>query len=138
VFEVRVQTVFCAAHSLMIGGVREPVHGHNWQVEAAVTGDALDGDGLLVDFHGVEHRLKEITRPWNNGNLNELVPFDRVNPSAENVAKRIGEALAEGLGAVVGTRERARGVQVAWVSVSEAPGCVARYFPGTRGLAGRG
>lgn len=127
--------MFCAAHSLRIGGpggVREPVHGHNWHVDVAIVGESLDADGLLVDFHAVEHRLREIVRPWNNADLNGVVPFDRVNPSAENVAKRIGDELASGLAAVLGAEGKGRGVRVAWVSVSEAPGCVARYFPGSR------
>ncbi len=125
--------MFCAAHSLEIGGVREPVHGHNWHVEAAISGESLDADGLLVDFHAVEHRLREIVRPWDNADLNGVVPFDRINPSAENVAKRIGEELAEGLQAITGNAGRARGVHVGWVSVTEAPGCTARYFVGARG-----
>jgi 6-pyruvoyltetrahydropterin/6-carboxytetrahydropterin synthase len=131
-FEVRIQAVFCAAHSLRIGGVPEPVHGHTWNVEAAVAGETLDADGLLVDFHALEHRLHEIVRPWNNANLNELVPFDRLNPSAENVAKRIADELGSGLEAIAGSHARSRAVRIAWVSVTEAPGCRAKYTPGPR------
>ena len=47
---IRIERSFSAAHSLDIGGVREPIHGHNWAVGATLAGPSLDADGLLVDF----------------------------------------------------------------------------------------
>ncbi len=119
----------------MIGGKLEPLHGHNWQVEAVIEGAEVDGDGLLCDFHAVERVLDEILAPFNNRNLNKTPPFDRVNPSAEHVARHICERLAAGLeltsgpggGSDIGSESRS--TRVASVSVSEAPGCVATYRP---------
>lgn len=128
-YEITVQTEFCAAHALMISGQREPVHGHNWKVAAVIAGAALDGDGLLCDFHTVEDVLKEIVSPFDNNNLNACEPFSKgVNPSAELVAKHIADEMAERLDAAL--RPHAR---VASVSVTEAPGCVAKYFRAGRG-----
>ncbi len=121
-YELEVHAEFCAAHAIVVGGVRERVHGHNWRVTARVEGSELDADGLLCDFHTVEGVLSGILEPWRNGNLNEMSPFDRLNPTAENVARVIGEALAEGLDE--GLRPHA---WVSSVSVTEGPGCVATY-----------
>ncbi|HBS28686.1 MAG TPA: 6-carboxytetrahydropterin synthase QueD, partial [Phycisphaerales bacterium] len=72
----------------------EPLHGHDWRVTVTVAGETLDDDGLLCDFHTIEEALEDIVRPFHNRNLNEVAPFDRLNPSAELVAKHIAERLS--------------------------------------------
>lgn len=111
---------FAAAHAIVIGGEREPVHGHNWRVRAVVAGRELDGDGLLCDFHEVERELRSIVERHHNRSLNETPPFDRVNPTAEHVAREIGAELRRRLSGRLG-----KGVRVSRVSVTEAPGCEA-------------
>jgi 6-pyruvoyltetrahydropterin/6-carboxytetrahydropterin synthase len=123
-FELTVHTVFSAAHAIVIAGVREPLHGHDWHVTACVAGDALDAEGLLIDFHALEETLAAIVRPFRNANLNDTPPFDRANPTAENVARHIGETLAERTHSIA---PPPRGVRVAWVRVTEAPGCAVTY-----------
>ena len=117
---VRIERSFSAAHSLLLGGEREPVHGHDWDVEVTLAGRALDPDGLLLDFHAAERSLERILQPFRNRNLNDVPPFDRVNPSAELVARHVAACMAEGLPAGVGVHA---------VSVGEAPGCTATYLP---------
>ena len=60
--------------------------------------------------------------PFRNANLNEVAPFDAVNPTAEHVARHIGEALRSSL-------DLPRGAAVRRVRVREAPGCWAAYMP---------
>lgn len=122
-YEITVETEFAAAHAIVMAGQREPVHGHNWRVAVSVEGDFLDDDGLLCDFHAIEASLREIVRPFHNRDLNATAPFDRVNPTAELVARHIADALD----AAIPARDAARGVRVAWVRVTEAPGCAAVY-----------
>lgn len=124
-FEIAVQTEFAAAHAIVIGGHREALHGHNWQVTATLHGDHLDSEGLLCDFHLVETSVREIAGRLHNRSLNEIPPFsERVNPSAENVARYFADELSVALnGRLPG------GVRVASVRVTEAPGCAATYRP---------
>ncbi|MBU6412225.1 MAG: 6-pyruvoyl tetrahydropterin synthase family protein [Planctomycetes bacterium] len=121
-FSLTVTTEFCAAHALIIAGQREVMHGHNFRVTACVEGPGLDGDGLLCDFHTVESFLQEIIEPFINANLNATPPFDKLNPSAENIAKYLADELHTRLG-----ESLAPAARVAWVSITEAPGCVATY-----------
>lgn len=86
-YEIRVQAEFAAAHAITIAGTPETMHGHNWLVEASITGKLLDSDGLLCDFHTVEDVLGEIIGPFKNQTLNAVSPFTQINPSAENVAR---------------------------------------------------
>lgn len=122
--EITVTKEFAAAHAITIGGAREPVHGHNWRVAATVAGPRLDSDGLVVDFHLVERSLGEIVGAFHNGNLNEVAPFDRVNPTAELVASHIAERLSEAIAGRVPAD-----VRITRVSVTEAPGCEATFVP---------
>lgn len=119
-YELSVEAEFCAAHALLIGGRREPLHGHNWRVTVTVAGPALDADGLLVDFHAVERSLAGLLRPFRDRNLNEVEPFIAINPSAEHVARHIGAEIA---------RTLPPGVRLAGVRVTEAVGCAAVYRP---------
>lgn len=124
-FELTVQAKFSAAHAITIRGRREPLHGHDFRVTATISGPDLDGDGLLVDFHAVERALRDLVGPWNNRTLNEIPPFDRLNPTAENIARHIGEQLAARLAPML-----PRSAAVTSVRVGEAPGCAAAYRPG--------
>lgn len=121
-FTITVQTEFCAAHTISIAGNPEPVHGHNWHVTAAVEAQTLDNDGFVCDFHTVEDTLHDITAPFVNNNLNTTPPFDTLNPTAELIAKHIADELASRLDEPLAPNAR-----VAWVSITEAPGCVATY-----------
>jgi len=125
VFELSIETEFCAAHAIVLGGVREAVHGHNFRVTVTVGGPELDGEGLLCDFHAVQAALHPIISRLNNTSLNEVDPFDRVNPTAERVAWHIGEGLKAAVEPVL-----PRGVRVRSVRVTESPGCAATYFLG--------
>ena len=117
-FELRIRRTFAAAHAIVMAGVREPMHGHNWEVTVAVAGDTLDADGLLCDFHLLEQALDETIRPFMNRCLNETAPFDRVNPTAELVAQHIAQAVAARLPIEVRVKE---------VRVVEAPQCEACF-----------
>jgi 6-pyruvoyltetrahydropterin/6-carboxytetrahydropterin synthase len=119
-YELTVKREFCAAHTIVIRGQQEPVHGHNWRVTVAIIGKALDEDGLLCDFHLVEQHVDDIIKPLTNIDLNATPPFDRINPTAEHIAKHIGDSLIPQLPS---------GVALSYVKVTEAPGCAAKYMP---------
>jgi 6-pyruvoyl-tetrahydropterin synthase len=48
---------------------------------------------VVMDFHELERLVDEIIVPFHNRHLNELVTFEELNPSAENVALAIGQVL---------------------------------------------
>jgi 6-pyruvoyltetrahydropterin/6-carboxytetrahydropterin synthase len=120
-YELSVQREFCAAHAIVIGGRREPIHGHNWRVTIAVAGEILDEDGLLCDFHVVERQLDRVVAALHNRDLNTTPPFDKLNPTAEHVARHIAQVVSPSL---------PPNVRLVRASVTEAPGCEATYRPG--------
>ncbi len=127
-YEITVNAEFCAAHAIEMAGAREKTHGHNWGVSVTLAGPSLDRDGLLCDFHTIETSLHDILARYHNANLNEVEPFDRLNPTAEHVASYLFESLDEALESL-GASE----VRLQSVAVTEAPGCVAVYRPSKPG-----
>lgn len=122
-YECRVEAGFSAAHQVrMYDGELEPVHGHDWKVEAVFRGPALDEIGVLIDFVLVERVLREIVGALHHTSLNACPAMNGLNPTAEHVARRIFEQLREQLGAAA---------PLAGVYVTEAPGCVAAYLEGS-------
>lgn len=87
-FEVSVEETFAAAHQLReYKGRCENLHGHNYRVRIAVVAGELDRTGLVVDFVELKRGLREVIERLDHKYLNEVPPFDVLNPSAENIAK---------------------------------------------------
>ena len=122
-YEVIIKEEFCSAHALRhYYGKTEPLHGHNYLVEIVVRGKTLQNKvKYLTDFVALQEALRRITRPMDHINLNEFPPFDEENPSAENLAKYIGDRLVQ--------EWQDEGVSLASVTVWETASTGARYIP---------
>src|ERR1041384_4610257 len=97
-FEVSVEQTFAAGHSLRnYRGKCENVHGHNYRVRVTVEGPQLDSIGLLVDFVEVKRLMGETIDYLDHQFINDLPPFDQINPSAENLAKYFYDRVSKGL-----------------------------------------
>ena len=96
---VRCHATFEAAHHLVdYAGGPEPVHGHSWKIEVALSVDRLGAYDLSVDFVPTESLVKELASRLHNRDLNTVLPFTRKNASAENVALWVaGEIASSGL-----------------------------------------
>lgn len=93
-FEVAVEQSFASAHALRnYKGRCENVHGHNWKVRVVIEGEKLDATGMLVDFLDVKSFMGEILDRIDHQFLNEIPPFDVINPSAENIAEYFYQQL---------------------------------------------
>jgi len=121
-WRLNVRSDFSAAHALRhYQGKCESPHGHNFLVEAVVEGDRLTPDTeLLVDFTLLKADLKAVLDTLDHQDLNVTPPFDRINPSSENLAQYIFQALAP--------LATARGVRLHSVSVGEKAAQSATYF----------
>jgi 6-pyruvoyltetrahydropterin/6-carboxytetrahydropterin synthase len=97
-YEVTVEETFAAGHALRnYHGKCENLHGHNYRIEVILQGPELDSIGLLVDFIEVKKIMQTVVNRLDHQFLNELPPFDQLNPSAENIAKYFYEQISGGL-----------------------------------------
>jgi 6-pyruvoyltetrahydropterin/6-carboxytetrahydropterin synthase len=86
-FEICVSHTFPAAHFLREHpGKCAKLHGHNYRVEVTVGSPTLDRIGLVMDFADMKRALRTLCEKLDHELLNEIPPFDTLNPSAENIA----------------------------------------------------
>jgi 6-pyruvoyltetrahydropterin/6-carboxytetrahydropterin synthase len=94
-FVLKIVTDFGAAHSLRdYPGDCARLHGHNWGVEVSVEAQELDASGIAIDFREIKKQTKAIVKRLDHQYLNEIPPFDILNPTAENIAKYFYQAVA--------------------------------------------
>jgi 6-pyruvoyltetrahydropterin/6-carboxytetrahydropterin synthase len=100
-FTIRVSARFEAAHFLReYRGISEPLHGHSYKVEAdlAARAGGVDSDAIAVDFVSARRKLEALAKRLDYGCINNVPPFDQINPSAENIAqwfaRELGAAVA--------------------------------------------
>lgn len=95
-FTLTIETEFAAAHVIRgHPGKCSRLHGHNWKVEVEVVADTLDELGMGVDFEEMKGAAREVTERLDHRHLNEISPFDRINPTAENVAWHLHSELSQ-------------------------------------------
>lgn len=121
-YRISVEQHFDAAHYLRgYEGKCEALHGHRFRVAARVTASQLDDTGLAYDFSLLKEKLGKIVADYDHACLNEVAPFDEINPSSENIAETVFRRMAA---ALAGTP-----VVLASVEVWESPESSATYSP---------
>lgn len=120
-FELDVEREFSSAHNLKgYNGNCSEKHGHNWGVQVFIRAQELDEIGIAVDFKALKRELDAILLELDHKDLNTIPPFDKINPTSENIAKTIYQRLASKL-------NNGR-VKVHRVRISENKSSGASYF----------
>ena len=85
-FKLVVKKEFSSAHILHgHPGDCKRMHGHNWIVEAKVEGDNINSIGMVIDFKDIKKSLANIISKLDHRFLNDIDPFTKDNPTAENI-----------------------------------------------------
>jgi len=120
-YELTVRDHFDAAHSLRgYPGECRKLHGHTWDVEVMVAGETLDEIGIVYDFKRLKTDLRAVLDDYDHVFLDEIAPFDQLNPTAENLARVVYDRLAKVVDPAVSVRE---------VAVWESPVAKLVYRP---------
>ena len=117
-YTISVTTTFRAGHQLKLSDATEPYHIHDWIVEAAVSGEALDENELLFDFNKLKKILDEIVSQFNDQALEDFECFKNMNTSTENIARYIFDTAKKQL---------PKHVSLLYIELTETAGCKARY-----------
>ncbi|MCB2213290.1 6-carboxytetrahydropterin synthase [bacterium] len=70
---------------------------HNYAIEVAVSGAAVDEQGYLLNIDDLSENLSDLVSDWDGSLLNDFDEFADVNPTLELVARIACEILAETL-----------------------------------------
>jgi len=121
-YEISVEASFRADHAIRLAdGSPEASHGHLWKAAATFRARKLDEPmGVVINFVEVRRALAAVAAELEGTDLNSLEAFAGSSPSAERVAEHIAGRLGEAVG---------EGRTVYRVTVTEAPGCCAAYYP---------
>lgn len=93
-YQVSVEGHFDAAHYLRgYHGKCENLHGHRFKVVVRLEAAKLDDVGLAYDFVELKRYLGEVLTQFDHTCLNDVPPFDKLNPSSENIAATIYDQL---------------------------------------------
>ena len=93
-YQISVEQHFDAAHFLRgYHGKCEALHGHRFQVVAKVESRELSDIGIACDFVDIKRYLAEVLARFDHTCLNDVPPFDEINPSSENIAATVYNEL---------------------------------------------
>jgi 6-pyruvoyltetrahydropterin/6-carboxytetrahydropterin synthase len=121
-YEITVEKHFDAAHYLRgYQGKCESMHGHRYRIVVKVKAEKLNDIGLAYDFTDLKKHLNAILERFDHTCLNDVPPFDEINPSAENIAATIYNELKEKLSTDP--------VTITCVEAWEAPEQGVAYYP---------
>lgn len=121
-YQISVEQHFDAAHYLRgYHGKCENLHGHRFRVVVKVESPQLNEIGLVYDFVELKRNLGDIVARFDHVCLNDVPPFDKINPSSENIASIIYSELLPRLAGAP--------VSISCVEVWESPQSGITYTP---------
>ena len=121
-YQISVEQHFDAAHFLRgYRGKCEALHGHRFRVVAKIAASDVDDIGMAYDFVELKQHLGAILGKFDHTCLNDVVPFDKMNPSSENIAATVYNELQSRLAGV--------SVSLSCVEVWESPQTGVSYIP---------
>jgi 6-pyruvoyltetrahydropterin/6-carboxytetrahydropterin synthase len=121
-YEIAVESHFDAAHFLRgYQGKCEALHGHRFKVVARIKASQLDEIGIAYDFTELKQHLTDITSRFDHVCLNEVPPFNKINPSSENIASTVYRELK--------TKLAGAPVSISSIEVWESPQSWVTYHP---------
>jgi 6-pyruvoyltetrahydropterin/6-carboxytetrahydropterin synthase len=86
-----------AENERLFGAAANPNgHGHNFVLEVTLEGEPDPQTGMLFDLKRLKEIIQvEVIEPMDHRFLNrEVPPFDRINPTAENISVEIWRRLS--------------------------------------------
>jgi len=121
-YQLSVEQHFDAAHFLRgYHGKCEALHGHRFRAVVKVTASRVDDVGMAYDFVELKRHLNGIISRFDHTCLNDVPPFDKINPSSENIAATIYNELQ--------TKLTEAPVSISSVEVWESPQSGVAYSP---------
>ena len=121
-YQISVEQHFDAAHFLRgYQGKCEALHGHRFRVVTKIKASKVNDIGIAYDFTELKQHLSDILARFDHTCLNDLSPFDKINPSSENIAVIIYDELKPKLAGASGS--------LSGVEVWESPQSGVAYSP---------
>ena len=127
-YTVEVSDHIMIAHSFRgeVFGPAQALHGATFAVSAAFVAEKLDANGIVVDIGRAFETLKEVLKPINYCNLDDLPAFKGTNTTTEFLTKHVFDALADAVRAGRLGRN-GREITAIRITIAESPSARAWY-----------
>lgn len=112
-YELAIDSFFGASHAIRPSGEK---HTHSFRIRASFVTDSVDENGMVCGFREVSDLLDAEAKRYVNRFINEIQPFDVVQPTGENLATVIYRNLADSL-----RRSMSGGPQLVAITLWENP-----------------
>ncbi|MFH1941351.1 MAG: 6-carboxytetrahydropterin synthase QueD [bacterium] len=97
-YKIFIETHFAASHQLHgYDGPCRALHGHTWKVRVQVTTNRINEIGISFDFKELKTLTESVICRLDHKHINEIPPFDKENPTAENLSRFIFQELKKKL-----------------------------------------
>lgn len=80
-----------ASHAILINGSLGERHPHTWEITIQVLKEREE----FVEFGKLEKKIEDWMKNYQDRFLNEVAPFDKINPTMENCCDYFKEALKQ-------------------------------------------
>ena len=118
-YRIFIETHFAASHQLHgYEGPCRVLHGHTWKVRVEVETGQIDKIGISFDFKQLKSVTQSVIQRLDHHHINDIPPFDKVNPTAENLSKYIYEEVKKQL---------PRAIRISQVTVWESANYAVSY-----------
>jgi 6-pyruvoyltetrahydropterin/6-carboxytetrahydropterin synthase len=89
-YRIFIETHFAASHQLHgYQGLCKDLHGHTWKVRVEVETNETNDIGISFDFKELKAITQSVIQRLDHHHINDVEPFDKENPTAENLARYI-------------------------------------------------
>lgn len=96
-------------HSVELDGQRGAVHSHTWEISMAIA----MGQEEIVRFSEIEKYISTMLQKYQDKYLNDIPPFNVINPTLEDTCNYLFEMFSKGL--------REKGWLLLTMEMSETP-----------------
>jgi 6-pyruvoyl-tetrahydropterin synthase len=127
-YAVEVSDHIMIAHSFRgaVFGPAQALHGATFAVSAAFLADKLDANGIVVDIGRAFEVLKDVLKPLNYRNLDDIAEFKGVNTTTEFLTRHVFDKLAAAVRAGELGRD-GREIAALRITIAESPSARAWY-----------
>jgi 6-pyruvoyltetrahydropterin/6-carboxytetrahydropterin synthase len=128
-FSVTVRDHIMIAHSLRgeVFGPAQQLHGATYTVDVELRRAELDANGIVIDIGLAIDYLRDVLKPLNYQNLDELPAFRGVNTTTEVLARHIFDCMKERLASAPGVTLGQAALQAMKITLTESPSAWAAY-----------
>lgn len=80
-----------ANHYVTFDGKAGELHPHTWEISVVI--ELIEDN--VIPFYKIEEMIKNLLENYQNKKLNDVAPFDRVNPTLENIGDYFTEEISK-------------------------------------------